>query len=32
MRDEAGEIVRWFGPSTDIHDQKRTAHGTNLSG
>ena len=25
MRDEAGEIVRWFGTSTDIHDQKRTA-------
>ncbi len=23
MRDEAGEIVRWFGTSTDIHDQKR---------
>jgi PAS domain S-box-containing protein len=25
MRDEAGEIVRWFGTSTDIHDQKRAA-------
>lgn len=25
MRDESGEIVRWFGTSTDIHDQKRAA-------
>jgi PAS domain S-box-containing protein len=25
MRDERGEIVRWFGTSTDIHDQKRIA-------
>ncbi len=25
MRDEGGEIVRWFGTSTDIHDQKRVA-------
>ena len=25
MRDENGEIVRWFGTSTDIHDQKRAA-------
>ena len=23
VRDEAGNIVRWFGTSTDIHDQKR---------
>ncbi len=23
MRDDNGEIVRWFGTSTDIHDQKR---------
>ncbi len=22
MRDEAGRVVRWFGTSTDIHDQK----------
>ncbi|MGC2128491.1 MAG: SpoIIE family protein phosphatase [Candidatus Aquilonibacter sp.] len=25
MRDEAGRIVRWFGTSTDIDDQKRIA-------
>jgi anti-sigma regulatory factor (Ser/Thr protein kinase) len=25
MRDETGEIVRWFGTSTNIHDQKRFA-------
>jgi PAS domain S-box-containing protein len=25
MRDEGGEILRWFGTSTDIHDQKRAA-------
>ncbi|HTU71747.1 MAG TPA: SpoIIE family protein phosphatase [Candidatus Baltobacteraceae bacterium] len=25
MRNELGEIVRWFGTSTDIHDQKRLA-------
>jgi PAS domain S-box-containing protein len=25
MRDESGEIVRWFGTSTDMHDQKRAA-------
>jgi PAS domain S-box-containing protein len=25
MRDEGGAIVRWFGTSTDIHDQKRIA-------
>ncbi|HEX8805440.1 MAG TPA: SpoIIE family protein phosphatase [Candidatus Aquilonibacter sp.] len=25
MRDETGAIVRWFGTSTDIHDQKRAA-------
>lgn len=25
MRDESGSIVRWFGTSTDIHDQKRVA-------
>ena len=24
MRDEAGEIVKWFGTCTDIHDQKRS--------
>src|SRR5690606_7581135 len=23
MRDSAGRVVRWFGTSTDIHDQKR---------
>ena len=25
MRDEGGRIIRWFGTSTDIDDQKRTA-------
>ncbi|WP_010188058.1 PAS domain-containing hybrid sensor histidine kinase/response regulator [Sphingomonas sp. PAMC 26605] len=25
IRDEAGEIVRWIGTNTDIHDQKGTA-------
>jgi PAS domain S-box-containing protein len=25
MRDQAGQIVRWFGTSTDIHDQKMIA-------
>ncbi|HTX56402.1 MAG TPA: SpoIIE family protein phosphatase [Candidatus Acidoferrales bacterium] len=25
MRDDSAEIVRWFGTSTDIHDQKRAA-------
>ncbi|HEX8140623.1 MAG TPA: ATP-binding protein [Pyrinomonadaceae bacterium] len=25
MRDEAGQVVRWFGTSTDIHDQKMIA-------
>ena len=25
MRDENGNIVRWFGTSTDIHDQKRVS-------
>jgi PAS domain S-box-containing protein len=24
LRDEAGEIVKWFGTCTDIHDRKRT--------
>ncbi|HEX8522307.1 MAG TPA: response regulator [Tepidisphaeraceae bacterium] len=24
MRDEQGQIVRWFGTATDIHDQKQT--------
>ena len=26
MRDEAGQIIKWFGTSTDIEDQKRTEH------
>jgi PAS domain S-box-containing protein len=25
VRDDAGQIIRWFGTSTDIHDQKRTS-------
>jgi PAS domain S-box-containing protein len=25
VRDESGNIVRWFGTNTDIHDQKRAA-------
>ena len=30
IRDEAGEIVRWFGTCTDIHDLKRLEQGREL--
>ncbi|MGV3518926.1 PAS domain S-box protein [Luteitalea sp.] len=25
VRDEAGQVIKWFGTSTDIHEQKQTA-------